>query len=1209
MAEVIRSIKDQAAHDAALGILAGIDPQTGAVLMGSLTDDADTGEIIAANGPLLDFSAAVPQEIAGTNLVNETSFDEVLSANTVQENAADSTAVGTATRSDADTGAVLTYSLTGDAGGRFAIHAAGGAISVLDAAPSHSISVRGADQGTLFFDEDFTIAVTDLEEAPVAVGDYVMTNEDTPLVFAASALTGNDSDPDGDALTVTAVGNATHGTVLLLDGNITFTPDANFSGIAQFDYTASDGRGGSTTATVTVDVAPVADAPSLQATQFMHAVRKSAGEFLVNTATFNGQLNPSVTALTNGNFVVTWEDYSGQGGDAVPASIKAQIFTASGGKVGGEFLVNTATTSTQRFPSVTALTNGAFVVTWEDSSGAGGDASADSIKAQVFDASGAKVGGELLVNTATANSQANPSITALTNGNFVVTWEDNSLQGGDASSTSIKAQMFNVSGNAVSTVGGEVLVNTATQNGQIAPAITALAGGGFVVTWSDASGQGGDASGFGIKAQMFDASGTKAGGEFLVNTATSSDQRTPSITALSTGGFIVAWNDGSGQGGDASGGSIKAQIFNAAGGKVGGEKLVNTQTVGSQNFPSITALSNGWFVVTWEDSSGLGGDASFDSIKAQVYDGNGTAIGVEFLVNTSTLSTQAVPSVAALANGSFVVTWQDQSGVGGDTTGAGIKAQVFALASTYEDTPMSLSVASALTDTDGSETLALAVSSIPVGATLSDGVHTFTATTGNTSLDIGSWTLGSLTLTPPLNFNGDFQLSFTATSTDTARLSTGQASSTAAMTQTINVSVTPLNDAPVAVADHFTASEDTPLNIPMALLTGNDSDVDGDALTVTTVGTATHGSAGLSNGIVTFTPTANFSGIAQFTYTVSDGQGGTATATATVDVAPVADSPTLQANAVGAQRIGSEFLVNTRTLGDQANPSITALANGNFVVTWDDGSGQGGDASGVGVKAQILDAAGNKQGGEFLVNTTTANNQSLSSIAALTSGGFVVAWQDFSGVGGDISGLGVKARVFDAFGTGGSEFLVNTTTANNQSNPSVTGLTNTNFVVTWEDSTGNASGAAIKAQIYNATGARVGGEFLVNTATLNGQNTPSITALANGAFVVTWADSSAQGGDTSGSGIKARVFDAFGTGGSEFLVNTTTTSNQANPSVTVLTNTNFVVTWDDGSSQGGDASGLSTKAQIFNASGGKVGSEFRVNTTTLNSQSVPSIRR
>jgi hypothetical protein len=299
MAEVIRSIKDQAAHDAALGILAGIDPQTGAVLMGSLTDDADTGEIIAANGPLLDFSAAVPQEIAGTNLVNETSFDEVLSANTVQENAADSTAAGTATRSDADTGAVLTYSLTGDAGGLFAIHAAGGAISVLDAAPSHSISVRGADQGTLVFDEDFTIAVTDPEEAPVAVGDYVMTNEDTPLVFAASALTGNDSDPDGDALTVTAVGNATHGTVLLLDGNITFTPDANFSGIAQFDYTASDGRGGSTTATVTVDVAPVADAPSLQATQFMHAVRKSAGEFLVNTATFNGQLNPSVTALTN----------------------------------------------------------------------------------------------------------------------------------------------------------------------------------------------------------------------------------------------------------------------------------------------------------------------------------------------------------------------------------------------------------------------------------------------------------------------------------------------------------------------------------------------------------------------------------------------------------------------------------------------------------------------------------------------------------------------------------------------------------------------------------------------------------------------------------------------------------------------------------------------------------------------------------------------
>src|SRR5207248_1087455 len=69
-----------------------------------------------------------------------------------------------------------------------------------------------------------------------------------------------------------------------------------------------------------------------------------------------------------------------------------------------------------------------------------------------------------------------------------------------------------------------------------------------------------------------------------------------------------------------------------------------------------------------------------------------------------------------------------------------------------------------------------------------------------------------------------------------------------------------------------------------------------------------------------------------------------------------------------------------------------------------------------------------------------------------------------------------------------------------------------------------SSGSSIKAQAFDATGAKVGDEFLVNTATLDWQYPRDITNLPNGNFVITWQDESGQGGDSSGSSIKAQMF-------------------------------------------------------------------------------------
>jgi hypothetical protein len=105
------------------------------------------------------------------------------------------------------------------------------------------------------------ITVTPVQDAPVAVNDAKMTAEDTALVFPASDLSSNDTDADGDTLTVTAVNNtaSTNGTVALAGGNVTYTPAANFNGAASFTYTVDDGHGNTATGTVNVTVTPVDD--------------------------------------------------------------------------------------------------------------------------------------------------------------------------------------------------------------------------------------------------------------------------------------------------------------------------------------------------------------------------------------------------------------------------------------------------------------------------------------------------------------------------------------------------------------------------------------------------------------------------------------------------------------------------------------------------------------------------------------------------------------------------------------------------------------------------------------------------------------------------------------------------------------------------------------------------------------------------------------
>jgi VCBS repeat-containing protein len=211
--------------------------------------------------------------------------------------------------------------------------------------------------------------------------------------------------------------------------------------------------------------------------------------------------------------------------------------------------------------------------------------------------------------------------------------------------------------------------------------------------------------------------------------------------------------------------------------------------------------------------------------------------------------------------------------------------------------------------------------------------------TASGTLDLGDG--GSFTYTPDPNFTGDD--SFTYHAND------GAVDSAVA---TVTITVTPVNDDPVAVGDAATTAEDTPSD-PIAVL-ANDTDADGDTLSLVSVGQPAHGAAtDNGDGTVSYTPEADFNGADSFTYTVSDGNGGTDVGTVNVTTTAVNDPPMAADDSFGVDEnqqlvvSGPGVLANDTDVDDvllasllEAGPSHGSLdfdANGGFTYRPDTG--------------------------------------------------------------------------------------------------------------------------------------------------------------------------------------------------------------------------------------------------------------------------------
>ena len=250
---------------------------------------------------------------------------------------------------------------------------------------------------------------------------------------------------------------------------------------------------------------------------------------------------------------------------------------------------------------------------------------------------------------------------------------------------------------------------------------------------------------------------------------------------------------------------------------------------------------------------------------------------------------------------------------------------------------------------------------------------------------------------------------------------------------------------------------------------------------------------------------------------------------------------------LGAQGnfLGSAQRANTHVAGIQSDADVATLANGESLVVW---TSLGQDGSGEGVYGQRFTSLGVRNGAAFLINQTTARNQSKANVAALAGGRFVVGWISESVNGRNSSGAqnlraNVMARHYNATGEAlGNEYRLNDgdiVSSEVQVAPGSGGGFSAAWVQRDEVRTGNLSDVFVKS--FDANGLPSGESALHNTYLTGRQEDPGIAIVGNDALVA-WTS---YGQDAGGAGIQGRLIS----GGTEFAINSQGNLNQRTPAI------------------------------------------------------------
>ena len=199
------------------------------------------------------------------------------------------------------------------------------------------------------------------------------------------------------------------------------------------------------------------------------------------------------------------------------------------------------------------------------------------------------------------------------------------------------------------------------------PAIAALDPGGWGVAWTASTGSGAPPT---VRARRLTAQGQRSGGELQVSAAAVG---VTDVAAAGTadGGFVVAWIAELGSG---AGRGVFLRRYRANGAVFAAAQRVDTAVAGDRGEVAVVARPGGGFLVAW---SATGRDGSGRSVRARRFDAGGTALDVEYRLNTTVVGDQFQPAVSHRGADAFLAVWTSR---GQDGSGEGVFGQRFATA-------------------------------------------------------------------------------------------------------------------------------------------------------------------------------------------------------------------------------------------------------------------------------------------------------------------------------------------------------------------------------------------------------------------------------------------------------------------------------------------------------------------------------------------------
>jgi outer membrane lipoprotein-sorting protein len=714
-----------------------------------------------------------------------------------------------------------------------------------------------------------TLDLTPVNDAPTTAPVTLasIAEDSGPRLITQAELLVNAADPEGDTLAASSLAISAGGGTLVDNGNgtWTYTPAANDSSSVSFSYTINDGNGGSVGGTASLDVTPVNDAPTTTPVTLAPIVEDSGprlitqAELLANASDIEGDLltagglaiaSGGGTLVDNGDG--TWT-YTPAANDSSSVDFSYTISDGNGGSVAGSASLDITPASNN--PPTTAPITLAPIAE---------DSGPRLITQAELLANAADADGDALVATGLAISAGGGALVDNGDGTWTYT-----PAADDSSSVSFSYTISD--GNGGSVAGSASLditpVNDAPTTAPVTLAPIAEDSGPRLITQAELLANASDLDGDALTASGLAIS---AGGGTLVDNGNGTWTYTPAANDSSSVTFSYTISDGNG-GTVAGSASLDitpvndppttapvtlAPIAEDSGPRLitQAQLLVNANDIdGGPLTASALAISAGGGALvdngdgTWTYTPAANDNSSV-SFSYTIADGNGgTVAGSASLdmtpVNDAPTTTPVTLAPIAENSGARVIT----------------QAELLANAADPEGDAL---VASGLAISAGSGTL---------------------VDNGN-----GTWTY-----TPAANDNSSVSFSYT--------IADGNGGTVAG---SASLDIIPVNDAPTTAPVTLTQilEDSGPRLITQAELLANASDLNGDALTASNL--AITGGSGVlvdnGDGTWTYTPAADDSSSVSFSYTISDGNGGSVVGSATLAISPVNDAPIITSNGGGA---------------------------------------------------------------------------------------------------------------------------------------------------------------------------------------------------------------------------------------------------------------------------------------------------------------------